>query len=112
MRLAKDKYVTFDKKTKVLDEALEMIMQQCIIPYDRSDPWTGFRKDELWTLPVNDLLEPNKEGLLQLYESFYEARKKYMSLLDCQNLFYKQTGILKQDKHVEYCFAMSHMTVE
>lgn len=61
---------------------------------------------------MNDLLEPNKENLQQLYESYFEARKKYMNLNDCQNLFYRQTGILKQDKHVEYCFGMSHMTVD
>lgn len=34
-----------------------------------------------------------------------------MNLADCKDLFYKKTGILKQEKHVEYCFAMSHMTV-
>lgn len=82
-----------------------------MIEHDQSDPWTGFRTNELWTLSVNDLLEPNREALHELYESYFEPRKKYMDMRDCQNLFFKLTGLLKQDKHVEYCFAMSKMTV-
>lgn len=89
LRLAKDKYITFDKKTDKLNEAFEMIIEQCLIPHDRSDPWTGFRTDELWTLSVNDLLEPNKEALHALWESYFEPRKRYMDLRDCQELFYK-----------------------
>lgn len=111
MRFAKDKYITFDKKTEKLSEAFEMLIVNCLIAYDQSDPWTGFRKDELWTLSVNDLLDPNKLALQALWESYFESRKKFMDLKDCQDLFYKRTGILKQDKHVEYCFAMSKMTV-
>lgn len=64
LRLGKDKYITFDKQTDKVSEAFEMIITQCIIPNDKSDPWTGFRVEELWTLPVNDLLEPNKDALL------------------------------------------------
>lgn len=111
VRLAKDKYITFDKKTDKLSEAFEMLVKQCLIANEVSDPWSGFRTNELWTLPVNDLLEPNKTALNNLYESYFTPRKRFMDLADCQDLFYKRTGILKQDKHVEYCFGMSHMTI-
>ena len=62
-------------------------------------------------MPVCDLLEPNLPGLKQVYESHFVLRKTNMDLLDCHELFYHKTGLLKQEKYVTYCFGMSKMTV-
>jgi hypothetical protein len=55
------------------------------------EEWYSFRANELWTIEINDLLEPNIPGLKLLYESFFEPRKKFMDLKDCKELFWKKT---------------------
>mmetsp|Transcript_32855 Transcript_32855/g.50226 ORF Transcript_32855/g.50226 Transcript_32855/m.50226 type:complete len:100 (+) Transcript_32855:7203-7502(+) len=55
-------------------------------------------------------MEPNIPGLRKLYETFFEPRKRYMSIDDAIRLFMKDTGILAKDTDVIYCFGMSKMT--
>jgi hypothetical protein len=75
------------------------------------EEWYSFRANELWTIEINDLMEPNIPGLKLLYESFFEPRKKFMDLKDCKELFWKKTQILNNEKDVTFCYGMSKMTV-
>jgi len=109
VRLAKAKYIDTGN-TKSYSEALKKLIQNHILKHDSSDPWQMFREKKLWTVPVNDLMEPNVPALKKLYESYFEPRKKSMSIDDTISLFMKDTGLLAQEKDVVYCFGMSKMT--
>lgn len=111
MRLAKDTYMRANARTKSLAQALDLFMDEILLKKDTSEEWTGFRKKHLWTLPVCDLVEPNKDGLQQLYTSFHKERKSYMDMKDCRDLFHTTTQILKTEAAVDYCFAMSKTTI-
>jgi len=78
---------------------------------DYADEWQGWRVNLLYTMAVNDTMEPNKAYLRKLYESFYESRKKYMDVKDCVELFITKTNILSKEEYVTYCFGMSKTTV-
>ena len=98
--------------TKSVPEALSMLMSKHITKYDENaDEWQGWRVNLLYTMAVNDTMEPNKANLRKLYESFYEPRKKYVDVRDCVDLFMTKTVILTKEEHVTYCFGMSKMTV-
>ena len=50
-------------KTQLLSDAIHMLVQQNIFPFDSSDEWSQWRNRELWTFQVTDLIEPNVPAL-------------------------------------------------
>lgn len=74
--------------------AVAKLIKQCVLKFDKSDEWQEFRDKHLWTVPVNDLMEANLEGLRKVYDSHLMPRKKTMDVKDSVELFYKKTGLL------------------
>ena len=109
VRLSKAKFLETGLADKIA-EALSMLVAQ-ILKFEGRAEWQGFREQQLWTVAVNDLMEPNIPGLKLLYEKFFESSKRFMDFKDADTLFHKQTGILGKDSDVTYCFALSKMTV-
>lgn len=68
-------------------DALNQFFEESIPLYKNfTKPWQGFRDKELWTLPVEDCLHMNLDGLEQVYDRF--RKKRYMQMRDA--MFFMQ----------------------
>ena len=87
-----------------------MLLEDHIFPNIDLTSWHDWRKKELWTLEINDLLEANKQGLRKLYKSYYTSKKKYMTFQDAKLFATKDTGLDFSEKDFIYAYGMSKMT--
>ena len=62
MRLAKSKFVD-SGEIKSLAEATEFLILEHIFMHNSCEVDSDFRVNQLWALPVNDILEANLSGL-------------------------------------------------
>lgn len=62
VRMARTKYLD-SKRESSLATATRRFLRDEVLTYGKLEPWQEFRDNQLWTLPVNDLLEANLEGL-------------------------------------------------
>lgn len=68
------------------------------------------RKNELWTLEINDILFANLKCLKKLYAYYFEPNRHHMTLNDAISLTLKDTGLNLNEKDTIFCFGMSKMT--
>ena len=86
VRLAKAKFIETGVE-KSFSSATARLIREHVKKYDVPEEWQGFRDAELWTIQINDMLEPNIPALRRIYESYFEPRKRFMSLDDAICLF-------------------------
>jgi len=96
VRLAKAKFIETGVE-KSFSSATARLIREHIKKYDVPEDWQGFRDAELWTIQINDIMEPNIPGLRHIYESYFEPRKRFMSRDDALYLFTKQTNLIVQE---------------
>lgn len=56
-----------------------------------------WRKQKLWNLEINDLLEGNKKSLMTIYKSVFNERKQYMNKQDALELMYTHLAVNDKD---------------
>ena len=78
VRLANFKYVQ-NKTVDSFYEAVRITLCDYVRPNYMPQSWQPFRDEELWTIPVNDVLEINLDGINKLHQSYFTPTQKYMS---------------------------------
>lgn len=91
-------------------EALEKLLKENVFQNYKIHPWQEFRDKELWTVDVNDVLEANLDGLRKVYSSFFDPRKKYMTMQDSLDLMIRNTPLAMTEKDAIFCYGMCKMT--
>ena len=85
VRLGADKYKG-PGKVKTFTEATSKLIEECLIPNHKQEPWQEFRDELLWTLDVDELFSVNLENLRKVYESYFTIIAKWMDLEECFKL--------------------------
>ena len=99
------------KIEKSISVALQRMLDHHVIGQDFSEEWQGFRTKKLWTIEVDDLLEPNIAGLQKVFNSYPTGQtSKQISMENMFSLYMRQTDLLSMEKDVMYCVGMSKMT--
>jgi len=111
VRVAKFKFLESGMCTN-FTESWKMLYNNHIKPNSQNiSEWQPFRKRDLWTLDVNDVLQVNLEGLKIVHQHYITPTQKYMSLKDALNLCMKDSGLQLTSKQAKYCVGFCRMTV-
>ena len=110
VRLAAAKYKD-PGVTPTYSEALQKLITECVMPNNDVSVWTEYRKNKIWTLEVNDVLETNMDSIRKLYRHYFAPKKAYMSYADALNLVTKDTQIDLLEKEATQCYGLSKMTL-
>ena len=111
IRIANEKYKRYGE-ADTFTKALDMLVQENVIPYRNDDEWQGFRDKHLWCMDVNDVYEANLETLKKIYEQMKIFKgNKHVIFADINNFFCSESEIQVNDKDVVKAFGMSKMTV-
>jgi len=95
---------------KTYKESVELLLESLI---NLNDPpqIRLYRINEIWTLPIDDLLRSNIEGLRKIYCRFIHSQKKFMSLPDCIQLIRKDCGFDISEFEITRAYGYSKMTI-
>ena len=107
VRLANIKFCE-TKKLKSISEATQVLIEDYIKKYFTPEPWQKFRDEQLWTIPVQDLLEANLNNLTKIYESYKTQVKKFMDMKDCIVVC---APLEMSEKDIALAYGMSKMTI-
>eukprot|EP00347_Sterkiella_histriomuscorum_P012154 403369687 len=92
--------------TKTYSEALQMLLENHVLPHCQGLKWQEFRDEELWCLEVNDTLEANIEGLKKLFNYFGKVSRGFINLKEAISMI-KLANLEITDKDITFCYAMS-----
>ena len=93
-------------------QSFEYLIVNNIMPVSNGKEWQPFRETYLYTVDVNDVLETNLDLIQKIYNIYTKPNKKYMSLEDAIDLFFKKSDCGMNYKEITYCYGMSKMTVQ
>lgn len=82
-----------------------------MLPVTEMNDWQGFRKEQLYTVEVNDILDANSELIRLVYQKYYTLNKKFMTLDDALDLFCSESQCYLSSKEALYCYGMCKMTI-
>ena len=66
VRIANERYVNKGICSKI-HNALELLINDHVLPFSNPGPWQEFRDKILWTIDVNDLFHANLENLKKIH---------------------------------------------
>lgn len=69
-----------------------------------------FRQYHCYNIRVNEILKKNEAQITRLYESFTHAKKKYITMQECQT-FVRKVGLEISEIMVGAIYAESLMTI-
>jgi len=74
VRIAQFKYKN-QGLTDTVYEGVVKLISEVLVPKSKADlhRWMGWRKDNLWTLEVDDLYKTNLKAMEKLYKYYFKA---------------------------------------
>ena len=108
VRIAEAKYKETGQ-AQFLHEAVERLAKD-ITTTGQSPSIHKFRKENIWTLPIDDLLRSNREGIRKVYQR-YSCIKRYISLSDVIQLIQIDCGYDVYQHEIVKAYGYSKMTV-
>jgi hypothetical protein len=108
VRLALSKYKD-TKVTATLQDAVEKILSEDIIPKNPAVDGFNFREEHMYNLKVDEIFKKNEQVIKKLYDSFLNPNKKFITLEECSKLL-KNAKLNVNDSKVSPCYAESMMS--
>lgn len=108
VRIAEAKYKETGQ-AQFLHEAVERLVKD-ILTTGQPPFIHKFRKESIWTLPIDDLLRSNREGIRKVYQR-YAGIKRYLSLQDVVQLVQTDCGYDVYQHEIAKAYGYSKMTV-
>ena len=99
------------RKGITIAEAFKILLRENLSKAPEGAEWQGFRDQSLWTIEVNDVLEPNLENIKTIVRTCEHGGKKLMTAKEVSELFFKIKNLDLGPKEILYCLGMSKMTV-
>ncbi len=95
---------------KTYRESLELLLASMI---DLNEPpaINEFRKTEIWTLPIDDLLRANLEGLRKVYSRYLLGQKRALGIQDVVQMLRKDCGINVSELDITKAYGFSKMSI-
>jgi len=91
-------------------QSLKKLLEEHIFRYGTGSNAIAFRKEKLYQVEVNDVLEVNLFNIQSLFSSYKEARSKHVSLKSLKSLLSK-SSLPYNDRDLMRDFAFSKMSV-
>jgi hypothetical protein len=109
VRIASVKY----REPKIVSgyaDALSLLFQY-MFPDKNVHPIQDFRRSHVWILPVDDLLQANRTGLLHVFHDIAGVHKEYILLEAAVQLIVRKCGFQLTEQQVTQAFAFSKMSI-
>ena len=110
VRCAKAKYLVPGIVDNYAD-AVEKLLEDCIIKNYKEEEWDSFRMNRLWNLECSDLFLANLDGIKKVMAHYHEPRRMTFSRENAYELLVKESGLECPLTEITYCWGMSKMTV-
>ena len=98
------------KQAKDTCDAINKLLSEYIYPNSRNMNGEYFRKYFCYNVKTNEILKKNEPNIERLYKSFTHAKKRYVTLQECQ-AFVRKLNLKCSEMMVGAMYAESMMTI-
>lgn len=95
---------------KTTPEGIEKLLSTYIFPFTKQMDGFTFRKRKCYNVKVNEVLKKNLPLFRKVYDSYTHAKKKYVTMNECQN-YIRKVGLSVSEVMVGAIYAESLQTV-
>mmetsp|Transcript_1708 Transcript_1708/g.3644 ORF Transcript_1708/g.3644 Transcript_1708/m.3644 type:complete len:893 (+) Transcript_1708:276-2954(+) len=91
-------------------EMVKRLLEEHIFKYATPSQASNFRRERIFTLPVNDLLEANQSHLSTLFNKYKERSGRFL-VIDSVKTILEKSGLSINERELVKAFAFAKMTV-
>ena len=109
VRVAQDRYRA-TKVCRTLCDAIQKTLDDLIYPNAKNMDGEHFRRYYCYNIKTNEILKKNEGKIKYLYDSFTHAKKKFVTMPECQ-AFVRKVNLNSSEMMVGAIYAESMMTI-